>query len=136
MSNSYQFRDAGKALAFRKSSAGGGSPVISRHGETQDRYAPKNRCFGCGPANEKGLRIKSFVSESGDEIVAEWRPERHHEAFDGALNGGITASLLDCHSNWAATYHLMRASGAEAPPSTVTADLHVTYKPRLRRPAP
>ena len=22
----------------------------------QDRYAPRNRCFGCGPANEKGLQ--------------------------------------------------------------------------------
>jgi acyl-coenzyme A thioesterase PaaI-like protein len=98
----------------------------------QDRYAPENRCFGCGPSNEKGLRIKSFVAESGEEVVAEWRPERHHEAFDGVLNGGIIGALLDCHSNWAATYHLMKASGAETPPSTVTADLHVTYK----RPTP
>jgi hypothetical protein len=47
----------------------------------QDRYAPANRCFGCGPANEKGLRIKSFVADSGEEVVAEWRPEPHHEAF-------------------------------------------------------
>src|ERR1041385_1765275 len=25
----------------------------------QERYAPKGRCFGCGPANEQGLRIES-----------------------------------------------------------------------------
>jgi acyl-coenzyme A thioesterase PaaI-like protein len=98
----------------------------------QDRYAPENRCFGCGPANEKGLRIKSFVSGTGDEIVAEWRPEPHHQAFEGALNGGICGALLDCHSNWAATYHLMKKSGDSAPPSTVTADFHVT----LNRPTP
>ena len=24
----------------------------------QDRYAPHSRCFGCGPANERGLRIE------------------------------------------------------------------------------
>ncbi len=94
----------------------------------QDRYAPENRCFGCGPANEKGLRIKSFLSDAGDELVAEWRPEPHHQAFEGALNGGICGALLDCHSNWAANYHLMKKSGAAAPPSTVTADFHVTFK--------
>jgi acyl-coenzyme A thioesterase PaaI-like protein len=98
----------------------------------QDRFAPQNLCFGCGPANDKGLRIKSFVSGEGDELVAEWRPEPHHQAFEGALNGGICGVLLDCHSNWAAAYHLMKTSGAATPPPTVTADFHVT----LKRPTP
>ena len=53
----------------------------------QERYAPQNRCFGCGPANPKGLRIRSF--EDGDGLTAEWTPESHHEAWPGALNGGI-----------------------------------------------
>ena len=96
----------------------------------QDTYAPNNRCFGCGPANEKGLRIKSFVE--GDVVVAEWRPEPHHQAFDGILNGGICGALLDCHSNWAACHHLMVKGGLDAPPCTVTADFHV----KLRRPTP
>ena len=96
----------------------------------QDRYAPNNRCFGCGPANEKGLRIKSRVE--GDEIVADWTPEAHHEAFTGVMNGGIIGALLDCHSNWAAAYHLMRERGLDAPPCTVTADFHV----KMRRPTP
>jgi acyl-coenzyme A thioesterase PaaI-like protein len=98
----------------------------------QDRYAPQNRCFGCGPANEKGLRIKSFVSGAADELVAEWSPEPHHQAFEGVLNGGICGALLDCHSNWAAAHHLMKKSGATTPPCTVTADFHVT----LKRPTP
>ena len=96
----------------------------------QDRYAPANRCFGCGPANPKGLRIKSFVSDG--ELVARWSPAPHHEAFEGILNGGIIGTLLDCHSNWAAAYHLMKASGADSPPCTVTADFHV----HLKRPTP
>ena len=77
----------------------------------QERYAPEGRCFGCGPANAKGLRIRSFPSSyrRRDEVVADWTPSPHHEAFDGVLNGGIIGSLLDCHSNWTATYHLMRA---------------------------
>ena len=96
----------------------------------QETFAPNNRCFGCGPANDKGLRIRSF--EEGEELVAEWRPEPHHQAFDGILNGGICGALLDCHSNWAATIHLMRRNQDETPPCTVTADFHVT----LKRPTP
>src|SRR5712691_10801663 len=51
----------------------------------QETYAPNNRCFGCGPANEKGLRIRSF--EAGGELAGEWHAEPHHQAFDGILNG-------------------------------------------------
>lgn len=91
----------------------------------QERYAPGNSCFGCGPANPKGLRIRSFVS--GDDVVCQWRADKHHEAFEGMLSGGIIGTLLDCHSNWAATHHLMRQSGAATPPCTVTADFAVKF---------
>jgi acyl-coenzyme A thioesterase PaaI-like protein len=96
----------------------------------QETYAPHNACFGCGPANEKGLKIRSFVQ--GDEVVAEWTPQKHHEAFEGILNGGIIGALLDCHSNWAATWHLMKKSGENHPPCTVTAEFAV----KLTRPTP
>jgi acyl-coenzyme A thioesterase PaaI-like protein len=96
---------------------------VSESLSVQERYAPQNRCFGCGPANAKGLRIRSF--ERADELVAEWTPEPHHEAWPGAVNGGILGALLDCHSNWAAAIHLMRRSGSETLPSTVTAEFHV-----------
>ena len=39
----------------------------------QQRYSRNSICFGCGPANEKGLRIRSFVE--GDEVIAEWQPD-------------------------------------------------------------
>lgn len=96
----------------------------------QDRFAPHNQCFGCGPSNDKGLRIKSIVQ--GDQVVAEFTPEPHHLAFPGVLNGGIIGALLDCHSNWTAAWHLMQKSGAESPPCTVTAD----YAIKLKRPTP
>jgi acyl-coenzyme A thioesterase PaaI-like protein len=89
----------------------------------QERYAPANRCFGCGPANERGLRIKSYVQ--GDEVVAEWTPERHHEAFDGVVNGGVIGALFDCHCNWTAAWHLMQLQGAGEPPVTVTSEYQV-----------
>jgi len=96
----------------------------------QDRYAPNNKCFGCGPANAKGLRIKSRVE--GDVVVADWTPEPHHEAFPGMLNGGIVGALLDCHSNWTAAWHLMNTQKLDVPPSTVTSEFHV----KLKRPTP
>jgi acyl-coenzyme A thioesterase PaaI-like protein len=99
----------------------------------QEQLAPNSTCFGCGPANPRGLHIRSYVSQDDpDEIVAEWTPEAHHEAFPGVLNGGIIGTLLDCHCNWAAAYHLMRRSGADRLPCTVTAD----YTIALKRPAP
>jgi len=96
----------------------------------QERYAPRLACFGCGPANEQGLRLRCH--EEGDDVVAEWRASPHHEAFPGMLNGGIAGTLLDCHSAWAAAMHLMRRGGAETPPCTVTAD----YSVRFLRPMP
>ena len=96
----------------------------------QDRYSPNGACFGCGPRNEKGLRIKSVVK--GDEVVASWHAEKHHEAFAGVLSGGITGTLLDCHSNWTAAYHLMRRASALTPPPVVTAE----YAVKLLRPTP
>src|SRR6185503_2697201 len=46
--------------------------------------------------------------------------------------GGIIGSLLDCHSNWTAAWHLMKKSGLSHPPCTVTAD----YSIKLLRPTP
>ena len=96
----------------------------------QEKYAPHNSCFGCGPANSQGLRIRSFPK--GDEVVAEWVPEQKYEAFPGVLNGGIIGTLLDCHCNWTAAWNLMNKAGAAHPPCTVTAD----YAIKLLRPTP
>jgi acyl-coenzyme A thioesterase PaaI-like protein len=96
----------------------------------QDRLAPKSVCFGCGPANENGLHIKSFVR--GNEVVCDYDPLPHQNAFPGVLCGGIVGTLLDCHCNWTAAYHLMRAASDGDLPSTVTADYWITMK----RPTP
>ena len=96
----------------------------------QETYAPKMACFGCGPANEKGLHIRSFPE--GEEVVATFDPETYQEAFPGMLSGGIIGTLLDCHCNWTAAYSLMKQTGSETPPCTVTAD----YTIKLLRPTP
>jgi acyl-coenzyme A thioesterase PaaI-like protein len=96
----------------------------------QERFAPNTRCFGCGPANPQGLRIRSFPE--GEVVVATWSPAPHHAAFPGVLNGGIIGALLDCHCNWTAAHTLMQRGGMDAPPCTVTADYAIT----LKRPTP
>lgn len=97
----------------------------------QETYAPNSICFGCGPANKQGLRIRSFANESS-EVTATFTPESYHEAFPGMLNGGIIGSLLDCHSNWTAAWTLMNKQNLDQPPCTVTAN----YSVKLLRPTP
>lgn len=96
----------------------------------QEQFAPHNRCFGCGPENDQGLKIKSYPQ--GDKVIAVWKAMPHHEAFPGILNGGIIGALLDCHSNWTAAYFLMKEANEETPPCTVTAYFNV----KLLRPTP
>lgn len=92
----------------------------------QDTWAPNSKCFGCGPANDKGLRIKSFPD--GEGLVCEWTPQGHHEAFPGVLNGGIVGALLDCHSNWTALWHLKEKRGLDVPGVTVTGEFKVSMR--------
>lgn len=106
-----------------------GVTVMSDVG-VQRTYAPNSICFGCGPANEHGLKIDSFRTEDG--LVMEFVPSDHHQAFPGMINGGIIGTLLDCHGNWAAAIAIMDAQGLEEPPCTVTA----SYDVQLRRPTP
>lgn len=118
-----------------------------RHAMTscQDQYAPHGICYGCGPANDKGIQIKSFwepeagerykevsAVHDGEVFVSRFTPEDHHQAFVGVINGGIIGTLLDCHSNWCAAMSLMRHHGWDEAMCTVTADFHV----KLRAPTP
>ena len=96
----------------------------------QEIHAPQGHCFGCGVTNSHGLQIKSF--SEGDKLVARWEGCDRFEAFPGILNGGIIGALLDCHSNWAAAYHLLERDNLESLPTTVTAE----YGVRLHRGTP
>ncbi|MEC9090285.1 MAG: PaaI family thioesterase, partial [Candidatus Thermoplasmatota archaeon] len=94
----------------------------------QEKYAPNSICFGCGPANQSGLRIRSFETENGLKMTFETKEE--HQAFPGMINGGILGTLLDCHGNWTAAIAIMKSRGEQTPPCTVTA----RYTVKLRRP--
>jgi len=91
----------------------------------QDRYAPNGECFGCGPKNGRGLKLKSVPI--GNAVVADWKPKPHHIAFGNFGNGGIISVLMDCNGNWAAAYALMMARRLETPPGTVTSEYTVKF---------
>jgi acyl-coenzyme A thioesterase PaaI-like protein len=87
-------------------------------------------CHGCGAANAKGLRLKSYWD--GAEAVASWKAEPHHcGGTKENLNGGIIASLIDCHSLNLAIAQAYRAEGRPigSPPRIgyVTANMNVSF---------
>jgi acyl-coenzyme A thioesterase PaaI-like protein len=62
----------------------------------QDQYLPARAdCWGCGRNNPDGLYIKSYWD--GDEAVANFSPQPQHTGHKGVVNGGIIATLMDCH---------------------------------------
>jgi acyl-coenzyme A thioesterase PaaI-like protein len=87
-------------------------------------------CHGCGADNPRGLQIKSYWD--GAEAVAAWQAEPHHcGGSPEIVNGGIIASLIDCHSLNLAIADDYRSEGrpiGSAPRiSYVTANLNVSY---------
>jgi acyl-coenzyme A thioesterase PaaI-like protein len=100
----------------------------------QERYFPDTQCFGCGPSNADGLRLKSFEADEG-LVIAEFTPWPQHDNGLGFLNGGIISTVLDCHSAAVVTHEAFARGwppldGALLP--YVTAGLDV----RFLRPAP
>ncbi len=96
----------------------------------QEKFAPASKCFGCGPANPKGLRIRSFVR--GEETVASWQPEPHHEAFPACSTAASSGRSSTAIATGPAAVHLMHLNELDSPPCTVTAD----YAIKLLRPTP
>lgn len=96
----------------------------------QDRFAPNSVCFGCGPKNSHGLKLKTVPL--GDGVMAEWTPKPQHVAFGNFGSGGIISVLMDCNGNWAAAFALMKSRELPSPPGTVTAE----YTVRFLKPSP
>jgi acyl-coenzyme A thioesterase PaaI-like protein len=55
-----------------------------------------NLCFGCGADNPDGLQIKSYWD--GETATCTFAPQPHHTAGPPhVVNGGIMATIIDCH---------------------------------------
>lgn len=93
----------------------------------QQTLYPFSTCFGCGPSNPEGLQLSSFSADDG--VVAEFQPGDQHSNGMGSLNGGVIATVLDCHSGAAVFLASAQesASGVEFQP-WVTSGLELRYR--------
>lgn len=94
-----------------------------------------NHCWGCGPANGQGLQIKSYWQ--GEEAVSTFHPLPQHMAGpEHILNGGIIATIIDCHCVCTAIADAYRRQGREIGTTPIiwyaTASMQINY----RRPTP
>ena len=89
-----------------------------------------NYCWGCGADNPTGLRLQSHWDDG--TVVARWTPAPEFAAGPRhVLNGGIIATLLDCHGVCTAIDDAYRREGRAigSPPDLwyATASLAVDY---------
>ncbi|NRB38841.1 MAG: PaaI family thioesterase [Pseudomonadales bacterium] len=72
-----------------------------------------NHCYGCGTLNDKGLAIKSYWAT--DKLACcEFKPQPHHcAAPTHFLNGGIIATIIDCHCICTAIAHAYQQQGRD-----------------------
>lgn len=68
-----------------------------------------HQCWGYGSQNEQGLQTKSYWE--GEESVCAWQPQSYHQAWLGIVNGGILATILDCHCTYTAIVDATRSFG-------------------------
>lgn len=57
-------------------------------------HVANNRCFGCGQANQSGLRLEFLHAPDGTLVSLPTVPETF-DGHPGRLHGGIIATLLD-----------------------------------------
>ena len=93
---------------------------------------PDNFCFGCGADNPDGLQIQSHWS-GPDEAICRYMPVPYQAAGPrDFFNGGIIATLIDCHTICTAVANAYRLEKREISSSPliwfVTASLKVDYR--------
>lgn len=94
----------------------------------QQRLFPTLPCFGCGPANERGLQLRSYPRD--EQVIAQFTPWPEHNNGLGYLNGGIIATVLDCHSAAVVIHEADKrgwAAESTVPLPYVTAGLDLSY---------
>ena len=98
---------------------------LTRTPAIQDQM-PDQPCWGCGQNNPHGLQIKSYWS--GESTVCVWQPQPRYVGWPGILNGGILASLVDCHCICTAISDAeQRESSDDQPIAFATGSLNISY---------
>ena len=64
------------------------------HG-TKHIKVKRNFCFGCGPDNPDGMRLKFVLDESGKQFVCRFKLTKRYMGPPGHAHGGVIATILD-----------------------------------------
>mmetsp|Transcript_45054 Transcript_45054/g.114054 ORF Transcript_45054/g.114054 Transcript_45054/m.114054 type:complete len:283 (-) Transcript_45054:336-1184(-) len=91
----------------------------------QEAYNPNSECYGCGTKSAEGLHLKSYRADNGLQAVITF--DKRHQAFPGIVNGGVIATVMDCHANWTAAVALMDRACTARPPLTLSHHLQLTF---------
>ena len=73
-------------------------------------HMPENVCFGCGH-NHEGLQIKSYWE--GEVAICDWESKEKYHGWSKLLNGGIMATLIDCHCMCTAMAYAYKMEGRD-----------------------
>lgn len=79
---------------------------------------PENKCFGCGGANDSGMKLTFVQDNEKRRIVGHFTLGPRYQGGGGMGHGGIIATLLDEAMGKACRFREVRA---------VTAELSVQY---------
>jgi len=79
---------------------------------------PENRCFGCGGANDAGMKLTFTQDNEKRRVVGKFVLGERYQGGGGMAHGGIIATLLDEAMGKACRFREARA---------VTAELSIQY---------
>ena len=97
-------------------------------------YMPGNVCFGCGAENPEGLQIKSRWD--GEDGVCVFRSQPRFHGWEAVINGGILATVIDCHTMCTAMADAYRREGRDLGSAPVYRYATGTITVRYRKPTP
>ena len=99
----------------------------------QESLYPDLTCFGCGHANPDGFHLRSYRDDLF--TVATFTPRPEHDNGFGFLNGGIIATVLDCHTAAVVMWEADRR-GWESEPGAPVPFITAGFDLRFLRPTP
>ena len=65
-----------------------------------------HNCFGCGPGNPNGLRMKFFTDDNS--VFSRISIPAHLCGWDNLVHGGVLSTILDEIMSWSAIYLLKK----------------------------
>ena len=67
--------------------------AVHGHHEKQRQFG--NNCFGCGPDNEAGLKLKFVFNQETGRFICRFRLDKRFSGPPAHSHGGIIATILD-----------------------------------------